>query len=115
MKKVNKYISAKDAKFSLIQKAYDILIQPFDVMGLSYSATEEKSEDDREKLILDAIVKFRDQIRENAKTDFKKILEICDVFRDETMVDLDIRLEDKKIGEPAVWKHESKEVLLRER
>lgn len=31
------------------------------------------------------------------------------------MVDLNIRLEDKNIGEPAVWKHESKEVLLRER
>lgn len=40
MKRVNKYIALKEAKFSLIQKAYDILIQPFDVMGLSYAATE---------------------------------------------------------------------------
>ena len=53
-------------------------------------------------------MKFRDSIRENAKTDFKNILAICDKFRDEEMVDLGIRLEDRQIGEPSIWKHESK-------
>lgn len=64
---------------------------------------------------MDSIAKFRDGIRQNAKSDFKTILGLCDNFRDEEMVELGIRLEDKQIGEPSVWKYESKEVLLRER
>jgi len=64
---------------------------------------------------LNAISQFRDEIRQNSKSDFKKILEICDHFRDYTMVDLGVRLEDKKMGEPSVWKFESKEILVKER
>jgi len=44
------------------------------------------------------MTKFRDDIRQNAKSDFKKLLDICDNFRDYDLVDLNIRLEDKKIG-----------------
>jgi len=31
------------------------------------------------------------------------------------MVDLGVRLEDKKVGEPSVWKFEAKEILVKER
>ena len=31
------------------------------------------------------------------------------------MVDLGIRLEDKKVGDPSTWKYEKKEVLINER
>ena len=64
---------------------------------------------------MDSIVKFRDGIRQNAKYDFKKILEMWDKFRDEEMVELGIRLEDKQVGDPSVWKYESKEILIKER
>ena len=68
-------------------------------MGLNYSQTEEPSaSDSKEEQLLNSIVKFRDSIRENAKEDFKKILEICDQFRDEDMVDLGVALQDRKIG-----------------
>ena len=32
---------------------------------------------------MDSIIKFRDGIRQNAKSDFKTILGLCDKFRDE--------------------------------
>jgi hypothetical protein len=81
-------------------------------MGLEYSATAVAS---NEGNIINAVTKFRDEIRQNAKTDFKKLYEICDKFRDYDLVDLNIRLEDKKIGEPSIWKYESKEILIKER
>ena len=43
------------------------------------------------------------------------IFDICDKFRDDNMVELGIRLEDRNIGEPSVWKYEAKEVLIKER
>ena len=49
-------------------------------MGLEY--TTEETNDSKNKEIIDAVVKFRSNIRMNAKSDFKKILEICDSFRD---------------------------------
>lgn len=61
------------------------------------------------------MTKFRDQIRVNAKSDFKKILDICDKFRDYDLVDLNIRLEDKKVGEASVWKYQQKDILIAER
>ena len=76
-------------------------------MGLEFEQNE-TNENSKEEEILNVIVKFRDQIRENSKSDAKKILEICDKFRDYDMVDLSIRLEDKKIGDPSVWKYESR-------
>lgn len=71
-------------------------------MGLDYEAKDYLS---NEANVIAAVIRFRDQIKENAKGDFKKIYEICDKFRDYDLVDLNIRLEDKKIGEPALWKY----------
>lgn len=81
-------------------------------MGLEYNANESSSS---EAAVLTAITKFRDEIRVNAKSDFKAILDICDKFRDYDMVDLNVRIEDKKIGDPSTWKYEKKEVLEKER
>lgn len=64
-------------------------------MGIVYTAVE--SGDSKNKEILEAVVKFRSNIRQNAKSDFKKILEICDKFRDEDMVELEVRVEDKQV------------------
>lgn len=114
IKKVNTYLESKTLKTPLLIKAFNTLIHPFNVMGIKYDVTEEKSNSIEEGL-LNAITKFRDEVRQNAKGEFKKILEICDNFRDYAMVDLGVRLEDKKVGEPSVWKFEAKEILLKER
>ena len=82
-------------------------------MGIFYLQTTEGNS--KEKQLIDGIVKFRDSIRQNAKSDFKTIFDICDKFRDDDMVELGIRLEDRNIGEPSVWKYEAKEVLIKER
>lgn len=74
---------------TLLEKAYDLIIHPFNVIGLDYEASESSSS---EAAVLTAITRFRDEIRENAKSDFKKILEICDKFRDYDMVDLNVRI-----------------------
>lgn len=73
----------------------NILSKPFESMGIVYTAVE--SGDSKNKEILEAVVKFRSNIRQNAKSDFKKILEICDKFRDEDMVELEVRVEDKQV------------------
>jgi cysteinyl-tRNA synthetase len=105
IKRTNIYLLSKTRKITLLEKAYEAIIKPFNSMGLDYEANESSSS---ETAVLTAITRFRDEIRFNAKSDFKKILEICDKFRDYDMVDLNIRIEDKKIGEPATWKYEAK-------
>lgn len=57
----------------------------------------------------------RDQIRSLArgKAEPKDILAACDVVRDETCVDLGVRLEDKPTG-PAIWKLDEPSVLRAE-
>lgn len=105
IKRTNIYLQSKTKKVTLLEKAYNTIIKPLNSMGLEYDANEASSS---EAAVLTAITKFRDEIRFNAKSDFKKILDICDKFRDYDMVDLNVRIEDKKIGEPATWKYEAK-------
>ncbi len=112
IKRTNIYLQSKTHKITLLEKAYKLINRSFSVLGLEFEGKESTS---NEASIITAVGKFRDEIRENAKGDFKKIYEICDKFRDYDLVDLNIRLEDKKIGEPSIWKYESKEVLIKER
>ena len=92
-------MESKSVIGSLLLKAYNTIHEPFECMGLNYSQAEETTaSDSKEEQLLNSIVKFRDSIRENAKEDFKKILQICDEFRDEDMVDLGVSLQDRKIG-----------------
>jgi cysteinyl-tRNA synthetase len=112
IKKTNIYLESKTKKITFLEKAYNTIIKPFNSMGLEYNANESSSS---EAAVLTAITKFRDEIRVNAKSDFKTILDICDKFRDYDMVDLNVRIEDKKIGDPSTWKYENKEILVKER
>jgi len=41
-------------------------------------------------------------------SEFKQILEVCDKFKDYDMVNLNILIEDKKVGGPSTCKYESK-------
>eukprot|EP00899_Mesostigma_viride_P011633 jgi/Mesvir1/20470/Mv12360-RA.1 len=68
---------------------------------------------------LDAFASFRDAVRASARgvsgEDLKKdLLALCDRVRDETLVDLGVRLEDRT-GQSAVWKLDDPVVLRKER
>lgn len=65
---------------------------------------------------IDLIVKFRDQIKELTfqKADTKEFFKVLDGVRDEALPNLGVRLEDKKKGEPSLWKFASREEILKE-
>ena len=42
------------------------------------------------------------------------MFKICDELRDNTLINLGIRLEDRGKGQVSLWKYEDKEVLLKE-
>jgi len=65
--------------------------------------------------VLDAFSTFRDTVRTEAMAVKNVgILEACDRVRDDTMVDLGVRLEDRT-GQAAIWKLEDVTTLQRER
>ncbi|GAQ85783.1 Cysteinyl-tRNA synthetase [Klebsormidium nitens] len=65
---------------------------------------------------LNAFAAFRDDIRSAAREGKSKetILQACDQVRDETMVDLGVRLEDR-VDAPSVWKLDDPETMRKER
>lgn len=75
--------------------------------GLSFASTSTSERAQASHQVapwLDAFASFRDEIRSIARGggDASRILSACDRLRDETLVDLGIRLEDKANG--SVWK-----------
>lgn len=107
------YMAQPAPKLVLLEAIQKYSEKIFGIMGLEYS--EEKEAGNREVEFMNVLSRFRDKIRANAKTDFKRILEICDEVRDNDLVDLGIRIEDRKLDEASLWKEESKEILLKER
>jgi cysteinyl-tRNA synthetase len=65
--------------------------------------------------ILDALCSFRDSIREaaRAKTDYREILNLCDNFRNNSMIEAGVRIEDLAGG--SVWKLDDPAKLIKER
>jgi cysteinyl-tRNA synthetase len=45
----------------------------------------------------------------------KALFQLCDDLRDDVLPHLGVRLEDRAKGQPALWKYEDREVLLKER
>ncbi len=107
IKKINTYIEEKNPKRVMLEKANAILVHPFKIMGLFYGQSEGSS-GNREEKVLTSITEFRANIKNNCK-DFKKILELCDDFRDREMVEVGIKIQDGNVGEPSKWKYSSKE------
>ena len=64
--------------------------------------------------LMNALMKFRDDVKKNAGTGGKEIFKISDELRDDILPYLGIRLEDKG-KEPSIWKYEDKDKLIRER
>lgn len=112
VKAVNVYLEAPGPKLPLLDAINIYLEKIFKIMGLEYNE-EGAQGSERDVQIMNVLSKFRDQIRANAKSDPKKILEICDLVRDFDLADLGIRIEDKKLDEPSLWREEPKEILVR--
>jgi cysteinyl-tRNA synthetase len=64
---------------------------------------------------MNALSAFRDQVKQTADKGPKEIYQLCDSFRDDVLVDLGIKLEDRKPGEASVWKFVDRETLIKER
>lgn len=65
--------------------------------------------------LMNALSLYRDQVKATADKGPKEIYILNDKFRDEVLPDLGIKLEDRKPGEPSIWKFVDKETLLKER
>jgi len=82
------------------------------------SSTNEKQEEELIAPVLDALMTFRSQIRDSARNSSENlkgdILTQCDVFRDDHLPPLGIRLEDKPDG-TSLWKLADPAELLKER
>lgn len=96
-------MSSNNPKLPLLNSISTYLEKLFGVFGLSYT-DEGKQTSERDVHIMNVLSKFRDQIRANSKSDSKKILEICDEVRDYDLVELGIRIEDRKPEDPSLWK-----------
>ena len=72
----------------------------------------------REEVIapfVDALSKYRDQIKEKAIEGPKEVFRLSDELRDDVLPFLGIRLEDRGKGQDSIWKLEDKDVLIKER
>jgi len=87
-----------------------------DSVGVDIGFPVSSSQDDGGLIpILDALMEFRSSVREKARAkDLSGVLDQCDVFRDDTLPPLGIRLEDK-VGGKSVWKLADPAELMRER
>lgn len=65
--------------------------------------------------LMNALSKFRDDIKEKVPEGPKTVFQLCDELRDDILPYLGIRLEDRAKGQSAIWKLEEKEVLIKER
>lgn len=84
------------------------------VVGNSEEASGTSYEDTITPL-MNALVKFRDDIKANAGEGPKTLFQLCDALRDDILPFLGVALEDKAKGEPSIWKLEDKAVLIAKR
>lgn len=61
--------------------------------------------------IVEAMIKFRDDIKDPKNQDKQSLFKLTDGLRDDVLPYLGIRLEDKK-DQPTIWKYEKPEILI---
>ena len=127
IKSTNIYLAGKSAggvaQPMLLRQVAALVSKTLSVMGLTPFTFDRIGMDDVRagaddgKLgdVLDALSQFRDSVRLHAKSGApsKSLLECCDCFRDEALIDCGVRLEDTADG--SVWKLDDPEVLRREK
>ncbi|CDF34527.1 unnamed protein product [Chondrus crispus] len=82
------------------------------------SKAEDESSDSTLANVLDAFCQFRDTVRSEARKEnsagMRKILSLSDSVRDDDLPKLGVRLEDRGVDQPAMWKLEEAETLVME-
>ena len=125
----NTYLAQPDSqiKIPLVKQVSKFIHQILRCFGL-YSDTDEPADggaDDtsagsisREAAIeplMNVLAKFRDDVKANAGNGPKEVFQISDVLRDDILPHHNILLEDRKPGEPAIWKFVDYGVIMAER
>ena len=64
--------------------------------------------------LMNALMKFRDDVKKNSDTGGKELFRLSDELRDDILPYLGIRLEDKGT-QPSIWKYEDAATLIKER
>ena len=64
--------------------------------------------------IVEALIKFRDDVKQSNNQDPKALYKLTDGLRDDVLPYLGIRLEDQK-DQATLWKYEKPEILIAER
>ncbi|XP_063688548.1 cysteine--tRNA ligase, cytoplasmic-like isoform X1 [Bolinopsis microptera] len=87
-----------------------------DNIGFASAGEGSVSTDEVALPFVKALSEFRDEVRGSAR-ELKAfdILKKCDNLRDNVLPELGVRLEDRELGDPAVFKIDDKETLLREK
>jgi cysteinyl-tRNA synthetase len=122
---VNKHLNLQPSpRHLLLRKAAHYVTQMLRTFGLlegsdsiGFPAATSSGSGDVESVLaphLNAMVAFRDQIRALAREQkLPGFLELCDSVRDDVLVDLGVRLEDRPDG-PSLWKLDDPATLRRE-
>jgi cysteinyl-tRNA synthetase len=110
VRKVGRYITRMLRIFGIVEGS--------DVIGFSSGSSGDGGASEGERrlaLVVDSLVKFRDDVRQAAreKQPPQVFLPLCDLLRDELLPPAGIRLEDKPNG-PTTWKNDDPATLLRE-
>ena len=65
--------------------------------------------------VMNALVTYRDQVKNNAKDGHQAMFKISDELRDDVLPYLGVKIEDKGQGNSSTWYSEDKNVLIKER
>eukprot|EP01022_Parablepharisma_sp_SALTPOND_P020553 TRINITY_DN376_c0_g1_i1.p3 TRINITY_DN376_c0_g1~~TRINITY_DN376_c0_g1_i1.p3 ORF type:complete len:477 (-),score=67.01 TRINITY_DN376_c0_g1_i1:7890-9320(-) len=95
------------------------VLQSCGVVGdapIGFSSQKDTAVDEEQVItpLMNALSKFRDDIKAVAANGPKEIFNTCDNLRDAVLPELGIRLEDKGKDQPAIWKKDDPEKLKAE-
>lgn len=123
----NQYLlSGERPSATILRKVARYVTRMFQIFGvvdgtddIGFSSAAGKADDEGEKrlvTVVDALVQFRDSVRETAREAkvLPAFLPACDRVRDDQLVEAGIRLEDKPNG-PTSWKYDDPAALRREK
>lgn len=115
------FLTGERSSVTLVRKVGRYVTRMLQVFGVvegndAIGITVQQGTDERLVTVMDALLRFRDGVRDAAKAEKSTgvFLPLCDAVRDDWLVPAGIRIEDNPAG-PTTWKTDDKEVLQRER
>ena len=100
-----------------ILKCFGLVYNTEFIDYFKFETSEGKNSEEILTPFIDATTTFRSKIKASAcvDKDIKKILQICDEFRDEILPYLGIKIEDKGKDKPSIWKFYDKDQFIKEK